>query len=215
MDLIASWQRWRYRRRLLKEPSTYETADGEIVVPANDTGRIDWRARREEYGVADGEKLYGGFVTLFPELWVEPHHQRRRPGTPVWADGRQLDSRLYLTTDGEVFGRADVLADLVENAPDLPVDSLSHWLMTGASVYDRDAPLGEEELALNILCDAAGEDTALRHYQDFAAEVVRELPHATLTPVWSIRDAPDGGKAHAHWFLPESAIVEWLGRRGL
>lgn len=216
MDLIASWQRWRYRRRLLKEPSAYETADGEIVVPYRQPGRIDWRARREEYSVADGEKLYGGFDTLFPEVHVAPHYQRRRPGTPVWVDGRQLDRRLYLGPGGDEIVRLDeLLADWVENNERLTVDDMAFWLSCGASVYDRDQLFGDEELALNLLCDATDEDTALRHYEDFTAEVVRELPHARLAPVYSIRDAPEGSKPFARWFLPESAITGWLEGRAL
>jgi hypothetical protein len=160
---------------------------------------IDWDALRREHGLAEGEKLYAGYYTDRPETAVIPHHNRGAGGsggTPVWVDGGQLDRHLWLTEDGQIETREDRLA-LYDPAVfgDLP-DDFDRWelfagmVVVGQCIYERD-PRGEAELALNILADAAGEETARRHYRAFAEEVVSGLP----------RD---------RWCLPEGHIREWL-----
>ncbi len=175
---------------------------------------IDWAAKRDELGIAEGEKLYGGFDTGQPEVYVVPHHQRKLPGTPVWVDGRQLERRLYLTDAGDIMTRDEVLARWVEVAPKLPegidtVDAMNSWVAAGASVYDRGDSEGMQELALNILADTFNEEVARHHYKDFAEEVVNRLPRADHVELaWY--EQPDASVPHAIWFLRENTIREWL-----
>lgn len=177
------------------------------------SSRVVWAVKRWRHGVPDGERLFGGFTTKCPEICVEPHHQRRSPGTPVWVDGRQLDRRFYLTVEGEIVSRDERLAGLAESNPHIEVDLLNMWVQTGASIYDRDRSFGDRELALNILYELVGEDAGSCMYEDFADEVIGRLPRAELPPGDYAEDPNYYIGRYAEWYLSEGEIRTWIRAR--
>lgn len=106
------------------------------------------------------------------------HHQRRHPGSPVYVDDEALYRRLWLSRDGEIATRDELLAP-VDQAADgngqvpskdalsgedttIPKEMIKSFCLAGSSIYDRDQLYGDEELSLNILADRYDEVTARR-----------------------------------------------------
>jgi hypothetical protein len=191
---------------------------------------IDWEAKRWELGLPEGERLYAGFVAARPNVYVVPHFNRlRQPGMPVWADGRQLEKRLFLregTMHRTPWG----------NVNRETAHELDSFFGGARSIYELDED-GLLELAMNLLLDACGEVTARRRYQDFRREVLSRLvedrdwasefsevpehelpeeafealidtppePHVYFQP----RERVDRRRL-SEWFLPESTILGWV-----
>lgn len=213
---------WREQRRILRgNPDAYRVGAG-IVVPRRrgEVSKIDWEDLRLQAGIAVDEKLYAGFDTRCPEVFVPDHHQRRYPGTPVWVDDGLADRPLYRSTrvdqDGILITRDELLSAYDPDMfGDLPAsfdawDVFNSLLDTGTSIYDRDRPYGEEELALALLADLYGDGLARDLYGPFVRDVVSELPHLRLQVRGGILEDPDHFTRYAQWHLPESEIRAWV-----
>lgn len=157
---------------------------GDVAAPRSGGRRgVDWEAAREEHGVGPNEKLYAGFASRRPGIYVAPHLEIRAAGTPVWVDGRQLARRLHprgdggVETDDEARRRArarllerggvedSISGEEVDLAGDpRTLEAMVGFLLPPPSIYFRQYPEEEEALALNILFDLLGEAPARRLY---------------------------------------------------
>lgn len=205
----------------------HESGGMTFTPPKGHYSRIDWDKTRADLGVAEGEKLYYGFVTKKPEVHVPDHHQRRRPGTPVYVDDEPLERRIWFDEgeivtaeqrDSEIAAEADEEGNYQMHTTDgeetnVPAGVIKAMMRMGSSIYDRDASGGDEELALNILYDSHGSETALRFYRDFTADVVNKLAHERLEAVVNSLYANDAFDKYAEWYLKGSDIENWLDAR--
>ena len=224
-SLLHHHDAWRELRRVLKtNPDAYRVGKG-IVIPVRrgEISKIDWEPIRLNLGLASGEKLYAGFDTCCPEVFVPDHHQRWYPGTPVWVDDGTMDRALRhqarISEKGELVTRDELLSEyepaMFGDAPDdFPAwDVFNRLLDTGTSIYDRDRDYGDQELALGLLADLVGDEPAVDLYQPFAREVVARLPHVSHIQL-QIRSGPPGDPArfnkHAEWYLSEGEIRAWV-----
>lgn len=214
----------------LRSPNHFRHESGGWIhtLPKGHFSKLDWDAVRAEQSVAEDEKLYYGFVTKFPEVKVPDHHQRRRPGSPVYVDDKPLYRRLWVTEDRLILTRGEMLQPAEEAADEngmieatdstgeeAPIAKgvMQSMLLIGSSIYDRDRPYGEEELALNILADFYDEETAREWYQRFEQDVVSQLSYIELTPTFSCLDTEDAFDKYGEWFLTGAQLQNWLTAR--
>lgn len=219
---------WRREMEMLQKPGAYRSPHGGVAVPQpRHMSGIDWREARLDAGAAVDEKLYYGFVSSCPEVHVPDHHRRRRPGSPVYVDGVPLERQIFFDEDGELAS-AEQEESAVESGADedgnyhlrstegkdidVPAGVVKALLRTGSSIYDRDRRGGEEELALNVLNDCRGWQTAERFYAEFASEVINALPRVELSPFVDV-DSPHRFHKYAEWYLKSSDIESWLDER--
>lgn len=135
-------------------------------------------------------KIYSGQYMEEFDLSATQGGRRTAGGTVVLVDKTPLDRRMHLTQDNGVANRVDSLSILADSNPDVPVDLLQAWESSSGHIYKRDSKDGNEDLALNVLDDAVGEQEACDSYQTFAEQIISSLPN--------------------RWVISESEIQKWI-----
>lgn len=108
------------------------------------------------------------------------------PTCLVRIDGEPLPKRFFLRPNDSSPGGYEIrdVSSGERSAPE-----------AGPHLYARRRSSADEELAINLLADAAGLQAARHHYAAFARDVVSLLP---------VNDP---------WILPEAHIKQWLEER--